>query len=81
MKGSVHELLSVASSGDQAAGGSIDMTEKGEVRKQAMASRSGFVSTLQKMSRVRYPAAFLTQLQVLSGREWKILRRYVRLIN
>lgn len=34
-------------------------------------------SSLKKLAQPRSAAAFLTQLQVLSGREWKILRRSV----
>lgn len=34
-------------------------------------------SALKKLARPRSAAAFLTQLQVLSGREWKVLRRFV----
>jgi len=37
----------------------------------------GSGSALWKLSRQRSAAAFLTQLQVLAGREWKILRRFV----
>ena len=35
-------------------------------------------SALWKLSQPRSAAAFLTQLQVLAGREWKVLRRSVK---
>lgn len=34
-------------------------------------------NVLRKLARPRNAAAFLTQLQVLAGREWKVLRRFV----
>ena len=35
-------------------------------------------SSLWRLSQPRSAAAFLTQLQVLAGREWKVLRRFVK---
>jgi len=35
-------------------------------------------SALKKFASLKSAAAFLTQLEVLAGREWKILRRFVR---
>lgn len=34
-------------------------------------------SALKKLARPTSAAAFLTQLEVLAGREWKVLRRFV----
>lgn len=34
-------------------------------------------SALKKLAKPTSAAAFLTQLQVLAGREWKVLRRFV----
>ena len=48
--------------------------ESGAVTHPAVHDRG---SALKKLVRPRSAAAFLTQLQVLSGREWKVLRRFV----
>src|SRR6266702_2581416 len=37
-------------------------------------------SALRKLAQPKNAAAFLTQLQVLAGREWKVLRRFVKLL-
>ena len=48
--------------------------ENGSLEKGYPPSRPRFWNT---SGRASYAATFLTQLQVLSGREWKILRRYM----
>jgi ABC-type multidrug transport system ATPase subunit len=37
--------------------------------------------SLKKLTRPRSAAAFLTQLEVLAGREWKLLRRFVGAVH
>jgi hypothetical protein len=48
-------------------------TEKGEVVKTERSKKLSFGGL--KMNGGRYATTFLTQFEVLSGREWKILRR------
>jgi len=52
---------------------SLDATEKGDAKMLNVARSSSRFRIMQ----TEYAATFLTQLQVLSGREWKILRRWV----
>jgi hypothetical protein len=44
----------------------------------ASAAVHGRGSALKKLARPTSAAAFLTQLEVLAGREWKVLRRFVQ---
>ena len=48
--------------------------ESGAVASAAVHERG---SALKKLAKPKSAAAFLTQLQVLAGREWKVLRRFV----
>lgn len=56
-----------------------DVIEKGTVKANGSGGRKWENENIGHCSgtslRGRYAATFLTQLEVLSGREWKILRR------
>lgn len=58
---------------------SPSLTKEGGALTDAAANNSERGSGLcWRLSQPRSAAAFLTQLQVLAGREWKVLRRYVK---
>jgi hypothetical protein len=57
---------------DKEGAGFVDVAEnENGIGKQELKSGLG----IGKLSGLTYAATFLTQLQVLSGREWKILKR------
>ena len=53
--------------------------EGGAITDVAVNNNSERGSALWRLSQPRSAAAFLTQLQVLAGREWKVLRRFVKM--
>jgi len=58
-------------------GGEADIAEKGAIQPNGLggSKQDNIQHRYGSSLRGRYAATFLTQLEVLSGREWKILRR------
>jgi hypothetical protein len=69
-------LLDIAHAPSQGADSSSVSKEGGGTVASAAVHERG--SALKKLARPTSAAAFLTQLEVLAGREWKVLRRFVR---
>jgi ABC-type multidrug transport system permease subunit len=54
-----------------------DSTSASHNKEYATSTTTVHGSTYKKLAKPSTAAAFLTQLQVLAGREWKVLRRFV----